>query len=260
VKLPLVKNAFPQPGSGQAKGFSPVCVRICDVKAPLTANAIPQPGSGQTNGFSPVCVRRCVAKLPRVANAFLQPGSGQANGFSPVCVLRWITSAAGDSKALPQPGSVQASLFAGFFFFFSLRTLASFLRSLIAFFTPPSPSPSPFAEKASDENVGDLTEKEQVPVAHTACDMNVVDGNAAAKPRANSVVDVVIARNVVVVTEPKRSKRASLDDQRSISAMRERNVESMKFRSFDTPKDSNAVFRGTNLPLFLFDWLCDQII
>jgi hypothetical protein len=125
-----------------------------------------------------------------------------------------MTRAEGDSKALPQPGSVQACLFAGFFFFFSLRTLASFSRSLIAFFTPPSPSPSPFAEKASDENVGDLTEKG----LHTACGMNVVDGNAAAKPRANSVVDVVIARDVVVVAEPKRSKHASLDDKRSISA------------------------------------------
>jgi hypothetical protein len=145
-----------------------------------------------------------------------------------------MTSAEGDTKSLPQPGSVQASLFAGFFFFFSLRTLASFLQSLVAFFTSSSPSPSPFAEKANDENVGDLTEKEQMPVAHSACDRNVVDGNAAVKPRANSVVDVVIARDVVVVAEPKRSKRASRDDKRSISAMRVRNVASMEFRCLDT--------------------------
>jgi hypothetical protein len=91
-------------------------------------------------------------------------------------------------------------------------------------------------QKASDENVGDLTEKEQVPVAHTACEMNVVDGNAAVEPRANIVVDVVVARGAAA--EPKRSKRASRDGRRNISAMRVRNVASMDFRCLDTPSDS----------------------
>jgi hypothetical protein len=54
-----------------------------------------------------------------------------------------MTSAKGDAKSFPQRGSVQACLFGRFFVFFFLRTLASFIRSLVASSTSSSLSPLP---------------------------------------------------------------------------------------------------------------------
>ena len=74
--------------SAHRKGFSPVWVRMCDVRVPEWLNAAPHPA--HENGFSPVWDRMCDLRFPEWLNA--APHSAHENSFSPVwvrmCVLR----------------------------------------------------------------------------------------------------------------------------------------------------------------------------
>lgn len=76
----LCLNAWPH--ESQMNGFSPVCMRRCELKSFDWEKAFEQ--NWQTYGFSPVCVRLCLAKIPDRENLILH--TSHSYGFSPECI------------------------------------------------------------------------------------------------------------------------------------------------------------------------------
>lgn len=69
-----------RPHSPQAKGFSPVCVRMCVVRWSLRLKLRIQ--MRHWNGFWPVCTRTCRVSSSEREKRRSQPSAGQAYGRS----------------------------------------------------------------------------------------------------------------------------------------------------------------------------------
>lgn len=63
--------------TGQAKRFSPVCVRRCLCSSSERVNRLPQKSQLQTKGLSPVCHRRCALRCDVFPYTLPQPGMWQ---------------------------------------------------------------------------------------------------------------------------------------------------------------------------------------